>query len=214
MQFQRIIQKRAKDPMFIKSEIEASLRRSRATKASVANILKRAVARDDLIRLRSGIYCLPEKFRKRLVSPFELLNKLDPFSYVTDLTALSYLDLIPEAMSLISAFSEKSIAEQKPFRTGIGTFKVTKVPRHFLLFGVENVQLNEGISYRIATPLKAILDHAFTTQKAWSSRDALIHDLRLDEENYETINWNLLEEYKEKYNHPFMTLVCESLRDK
>lgn len=211
MQFQRIIQKRAKDPMFTKSEIEASLRRYRATKASVANLLKRAVARQDLIRLRAGIYCLPEKFRQRLISPFELLNKLDPFSYVTDLTALSYLNLIPEAIGLISAFSDKSIAEQKPFRTELGTFKITKVPRHFLMFGVENVHLNEGISYRIATPLKAILDHAFITQKVWSNRNELIHDLRLDEENYESIHWGLLEEYNEKYNHPFMTQVCGNL---
>lgn len=213
MQFQQIIQKRAKDPMFTKSELETSLKRSRATKASVANILKRAVARKDLIRLKAGIYCLPEKFRTRLISPFELLNKIDPFSYVTDLTALSYLDLIPEAVGMISAFSDKAISEQKPFRTELGTFKITKVPRHFLMFGVDNVHLAEGISYRMATPLKAILDHAFNTEKVWHNRNALVHDLRLDEENYESINWNELEKYKEKYNHPFMTQVCENLHE-
>ncbi|MCH2533976.1 MAG: hypothetical protein MK008_06000 [Bdellovibrionales bacterium] len=211
MEFQQIIQKRAKDPMFTKSEIEASLRRSSATKASVANILKRAVARNDLIRLRSGIYCLPEKFRKRLISPFELLNKLDPYAYVTGLTALSHLNLIPEAIGLITAFSDKSIAEQKPFRTQIGTYRITKVPRNFLMFGVENVYLKQGISYRMATPLKAILDHAFVTQKVWPNRDALIYDLRLDEEYFATIDWSKLGTYKEKYQHPLMTEVCENL---
>ena len=96
MQFQQVIQKRAHDPMFSKAELEQSLKRLSATKASIANLLKRAVQRDDLIRLATGIYCLPEKFRKRLISPFEFLMKVDPYSYVSDLTALSHLDLIPE----------------------------------------------------------------------------------------------------------------------
>ena len=91
--------------------------------------------------------------------------KVDSYSYVTNLTALSYHDLIPEATWLIGAFSEKSIKGQKPFRTEIGTFNFTKVPKHFLLFGVENVVM-EGIFYRMATPLKAILDHAYFSKKS------------------------------------------------
>lgn len=212
MQFQQVIQKRAHDPMFTKSELEQSLRRLKATKASVANLLKRAVQRDDLIRLATGIYCLPEKFRKRLISPFEFLMKIDSYSYVTDLTALSYRDLIPEAVGLINAFSEKTIQGQKPFRTEIGTFKFTRVPKHFLLFGVDNVAM-ENIVYRIATPLKAILDHAYSTKKVWKNRDELIHDLRIDESELDQINWKDLDVYKRGYNNEFMNKVCESLNE-
>ena len=78
-------------------------------------------------------------------APFEFLMKVDPYSYVTDLTALSHLDLIPEAVGLINAFSEKNIHGQKPFRTEIGTFKFSKVPKNFLLFGVENVAMGNII---------------------------------------------------------------------
>lgn len=212
MQFQQIIQKRAYDPMFTKSELEQSLRRLKATKASVANLLKRAVQRDDLIRLATGIYCLPEKFRKRLISPFEFLMKNDSYSYVTDLTALSYRDLIPEAVGLINAFSEKTIQSQKPFRTEIGTFKFTRVPKHFLLFGVDNVAM-ENIVYRIATPLKAILDHAYSTKKVWKNRNELIHDLRIDESELDQINWEDLGSYKKGYNNEFMNKVCENLNE-
>ena len=212
MQFQEIIQKRAHDPMFTKSELEQSLRRLKATKASVANLLKRAVQRDDLIRLATGIYCLPEKARKRLISPFEFLMKVDSYSYVTDLTALRYRDLIPESVGLIDAFSEKAIQSQKPFRTEIGTFKFTRVPKHFLLFGVDNVAM-ENIVYRIATPLKAILDHAYSNKKAWKNRDELIHDLRIDESELGQINWKDLDRYKKGYNNEFMNKVCENLNE-
>jgi hypothetical protein len=212
MQFYQVIQKRAYDPMFTKSELEQSSRRLKATKASVANLLKRAVQRNDLIRLAAGIYCLPEKFRKRLISPFELLMKIDPYSYVTDLTALSHRDLIPEAIGLINAFSEKTIQNQKPFRTEIGTFKITRVPKQFLLFGVDNINM-ENIVYRIATPLKAILDHAYSTKKVWKNRNELIHDLRIDESELDQINWEDLGNYKKGYNNEFMNKVCESLNE-
>lgn len=212
MQFYQVIQKRAYDPMFTKSELEQSSRRLKATKASVANLLKRAVQRNDLIRLAAGIYCLPEKFRKRLISPFEFLMKIDPYSYVTDLTALSYCDLIPEAIGLINAFSEKTIQNQKPFRTEIGTFKITKVPKQFLLFGVDNISL-ENIVYRVATPLKAILDHAYSTKKVWKNRNELIHDLRIDESELDQINWDDLGNYKKGYNNKFMNKVCENLNE-
>lgn len=210
VQFQQIIQKRALDPMFTKSELERSLRRLKATKASVGNLLQRAVQRDDLIRLSAGIYCLPEKFRKRLISPFEFPLKIDSHAYVTDLTALRYLDLIPEAVGLINAFSEKTIQNQKSFRTEIGTFKFTRVPKHFLLFGIENVAI-ESIVYRIATPLKAILDHAYSTKKVWQNKEEMIQDLRIDEPEFEQINWSDLESYKKEYNNEFMKKVCNSL---
>ena len=213
MRFQQIILKRTNSPIFTKSELKTSLKRARATEASIANLLSRAVKRKDLIRLKAGIYCVPEKWRSRLISPFELLSKLDAFSYVTSLTALSYFDLIPEAIGMISVHSDKTISGQKPFCTEIGTFKIIKVPRHFLLFGVDTVLLSEGIEYRMATPLKAILDYAFYTKKVWPNRKALIDDLRLDEENIEKMNWGSLEEYKRGYNHSFMTQVCEYLHE-
>lgn len=213
MQFQQIIQKRASQPLFTKSELELSLRRSKATKASLANLLKRAVERKDLIRLRSGVYCLPEKYRSRIISPFEFLGKIDPFCYVTDMTALNYLGLIPEAVGIISAFTDKSIQHQKPFKTEIGTFNFIKVPRHFITFGVDTVNLPQGIEYRISTPLKAILDHAYITKKTWSNRAHLIHDLRLNEDLLETINWQDLDNYKNHYNELFMNKVCENLNE-
>ena len=69
MQFKQIVQKQAYNPIFTNAELEQSLRRSRATKASVANLLKRAVERGDIIRLTNGVYCLHEKFKQRLTSP-------------------------------------------------------------------------------------------------------------------------------------------------
>lgn len=212
MRFETVIQKRAHQPLFSKTELELSLRRSSATRASVANLLKRAVDRNDLIRLSTGIYCLPEKYRRRLISPYELVDKVDPNAYVTDLSALSYLGLIPEAVGLIHAFSEKGIQNQKPFKTEIGTFKFTKVPRHFLFFGIDTVVIGD-IAYRMATPLKAILDHSYLTKKVWKNREHLILDLRLDESEVDKINWQDLEDYRKKYNTTFMNRTCENLHE-
>lgn len=213
MKFQQIVRKRASQPLFSKSEIELSLRRSRATKSSVANILKRAVQRKDLIRLRNGVYCLPEKHRARIISPYEFLDKVDPYAYVTDMSALNYWGLIPEAVGIITAFSEKSIHNQKPFKTDIGTFNIIKVQRNLLLFGANNINLPHGISYRMASPLKAILDHAYLTKKIWSNREHLFRDLRIDEDAQEKINWQDLPEYRMDYNQPFIDMVCKGLNE-
>lgn len=211
MQFRQVIQKRGSSPLFTKSELELSLRRSRMSKENVANLLQRAVNRNDLIRVRSGVYCLPQKHRTRIISPYELLDKVDSTAYVTHVAALSYYDLIPEAVNLITVFSEKNISSQQPFKTQIGTFKFFKVPRELTLFGVENISLEGGIIYRMATPLKAILDYAYANKKVWANREHLFHDLRLDEDERDKINWTDLEGYREKYNNSFMDDVCGNL---
>ncbi|MDC0980096.1 hypothetical protein OAQ84_00025 [Bdellovibrionales bacterium] len=211
MQFNQIIQKRESKPLFTKAEIERSLRRSGVKKEQLSNLLQRAVNRDDLIRVRSGVYCLPRKYRTRIISPYELLDKVDSTAYVTHVAALSYYDLIPEAVNLITVFSEKNISSQKPFKTEIGTFKFFKVSRELTSFGVESIFLEGGIIYRIATPLKAVLDYAYANKKVWTNRENLFYDLRLDEEERENINWTDLEDYRKKYNSSFMNEVCGNL---
>lgn len=211
MQFQQVVYKRAKTPFFTTGEIERSFRRLGVNSVQVSGVLNRAVKRDDLIRLRSGVFCLPKKHRKRLISPYELLEKLDPMAYLSHVTALSHYELIPEAVGQITALSVKTINGQEVFDTPVGRYKFFKVPREVTSFGIDMVVLAAGISYRIATPLKAILDYAYLRKIVWKSREHLYHDLRIDEDEADKINWKDLKEYESKFNSPFMNEVCENL---
>ena len=165
-----------------------------------------------MLGLKYGLYCLPKKHRARPVSPYEVLKRLDSNSYLTHISALSYYDLTPEALGLNIAFSEKTINGQKPFKTPIGSFKFKRVPKHLLTFGIKHFSYG-NYSFRIATPLRAILDYSLDMKRIWEDRDHLISDLRLDEDELENINWSDLHDFKKAYSNLHIDKVCENLND-
>lgn len=146
-------------------------------------LVKRALAKGQLIRLRRGLYCLAERYRRRPLNLFVLAQKIYGPSYVSFQSALSTHGWIPEAVYTVTSASFK---RSRDFSTPLGEFSFTCVPVRIFLAGVGLVRVgNEG--FFLATPLRALADYVRAHKKNWCGVNPLIRDLRIEEADLATL---------------------------
>ena len=105
-------------------------------------------------QLRRGLYAMAPPWQKRQPHPFLVANRLVRGSYVSGLSALAFVQAIPEYVAEVT-----SVTPGRPHLrdTAIGRFSF----RHLkpgLLFGYRQVELGGGQSAFVAEPEKALLD--------------------------------------------------------
>ncbi len=162
---------------------------------SLYGIIKRAIAKGDLIHIRRGLYIIGKKFQRRGINLFELAQKIYGPSYISLESALSYHGWIPEAVyTVTSACSARS----KEFRTPLGEFSFTHIPARPLYSGIERVKTSESI-YLMASPWKALLDYAYAYKKEWRKLEDISKDLRIEKESLVRSGPQLLHELGESY---------------
>lgn len=140
-------------------------------------LVKRAMASGDLIRIKRGLYCLAEQYRKVPLDLFVVAQAIYPPSCISLHSALSFHGLIPEAVYTTTSISAN---RTRKFTTPLGIFEYHRVPQQVLTNGVSRVESDKN-AFMIATPQKALLDLVYVSKSNWASVDALIADLRLDE---------------------------------
>ena len=197
-----LISKKANSPFFTGETLRSIDRLT--DKKTIVSELKKEIELEQVWKLKKDLYCINEKYWQRPSSQYEVALLLEGDSYVTGLAALSYYGLIPEAIFTTTCFS----SNEKSYVNKFGSFFYSKVPPHFLKFGVENKN-----RCRMSTPLKAILDYAWQGNHFWQNRGALLLDLRIDEEDSHKINFEDLIRYEEAYKNKKMTKICEALRE-
>ena len=111
-------------------------------------------------------------------------------SYLSFDYVLSMCSLIPEAIfqTYTSATFRKGKAKQ--YDNAFGVFTYRDVPAAVYHFGVE-IREENGYSYQIATPEKALCDKLYTISPVGSvkaMRALLFDDLRVDENNFWQLN--------------------------
>lgn len=146
--------------------------------------VKRALAAGALLRVRRGLYSIPRGLAGlHHAHPFELAAKIYGPSYVSLESALSYHNLIPEAVYTITSVTPKRTTK---FNTPLGLFTYQHLPSENFFVEVERVEeerrLNKTI-YFMATPWKAITDFVFCYKKDWRDIDPLINSLRIEPES-------------------------------
>ena len=149
------------------------------SEAARHNALKRAVQQKILIRIVRGVYLIAEPYAKSAINRFEIAQMLEGSSYVSFESALSYHQLIPEAVYVTScATSNRS----KEIHAEIGDFSFQHLPVKNFFLGVERV--TEGpFVYFMATPWRALADHFFIFKRPWAGPESVFEDLRIDEED-------------------------------
>jgi len=191
--------------LFSDSELAALFPESPARRYG---LIKRAIAKGDLIHLRRGLYCLTEKWRRHPLNLFSLAQRIYGPSYISFESALSYHGWIPEAVyTVTSAYSPRS----KKFETPLGVFQFTKISGQPFLAGVRQQQDPNG-PFFLATPWKALADYIYAYKKDWTTLEPLIHSLRIDEEFFENVDPNLLEEIEESYSSQRVTQFLKGIR--
>ncbi|MES2614125.1 MAG: hypothetical protein V4591_01785 [Bdellovibrionota bacterium] len=160
--------------------------------------IKRLVEQGKLLHIRRGLYCLTKEFGyTKKPHPFELAQFIYGPSYISLESALSYHQLIPEAVyTITSACSKRS----KEFQTPIGVFSFSHLPSDSLYTEVDLVNSSE-VQFFIAKPWKAICDYVFCYKKDWTNMEPLFESLRIDEEDLPELLYNEREILNDYYKN-------------
>lgn len=160
-------------------------------------VIKRAVAKGELVHIKRGLYILAEKYQRRGYNLFEIAQYIYGPSYISFESALAFHGCIPES---VYAVTSACAHNGKDFHTPYGMFIYKRIPYSILYLGVDRIKSNNG-TFFIASPLKAIVDYVYAYQKRWRGVDPLLKSLRIEEDNLHEWDYSLLEELRDLYKN-------------
>lgn len=134
-------------------------------------------------------------------------------SYISFEYALSYYELIPERVSTITCatFNKK---KKKEYDTDFGIFTYRDVPNE--VYSEEIIlQKENGYSYQIATPEKALCDKLYTLSPLINYNNLenmLFNDLRIDYDEFKKLDTLKIEKLSNLYHSNNVTLLAKYMR--
>jgi hypothetical protein len=186
------------------------LREYNRPRDKITNLLRQG----DIIRVKKGIYIFGERDRRRVFSRELLANMIYGPSYVSLETALNYYGLIPER---VEAMTSVTGARGRRFFTPVGLFIYRGVPMNAYRIGIDQVELESGRSFLIATPEKALADKiqadrgtAIRTQT--EMRTYLLDSLRIDPDGLRRLNTETISLIADQYRSRKLRLLSSLLR--
>jgi len=165
------------------------------------NLVNRAMKAGELIRLRRGLYMLPDKYRSQPCHPYVLAQRLVPGSYVSLETALAFHNWIPEAVYTVASVMPGHKAKEYSYDSlGRFTFHPLAVQAGYFLQLVERVQLGEQ-PVLMARPVRALLDLVCLKKIEWQGLAWLVQGMRIDEDVLSQVNGVELRALREVYKY-------------
>jgi len=146
-------------------------------------LVNRALRQGEILRLRSGLYCLAPAYRKSPLHPFTIAAAIHGPSHVSLETALSFHGLIPEAVFQVACVTAR---RSRTYATPVGTFTFRRVPCDDPKAGVRSVRLAPDAWASVALPLRAIADLVYLRKNVTWKRDGLrflTDSLRIDDQD-------------------------------
>ena len=151
---------------------------------SVRGLVKRAIAAEEIIHIRRGLYCLAPKYCRYGICRDVIANLIYGPSYVSMETALAIHGWIPEAVHSVMSVSS---GRAKSFETPLGYFDYVQVGQRPLLAAVERIQDGPYTYFLVAKPLKAIADYVAARGMDWRGTEPLEESLRIERDNLDTL---------------------------
>ena len=171
--------------------------------------LKRLIAKGDLIHLRRGLYCVSDQLGHPLKPhPFELAQYIYGPSYISLESALSFHQLIPEAVYTVTSVCSK---RSKEFHTPLGQFSYLHLPIENFYLGVALIKQN-GYSFFMAKPWKAICDFIYCYKKDWHDLEPLIESMRVDYHALPILSDIEMEKLTEYYHRSRVSRFLQGVR--
>ena len=167
------------------------------TPARRYGIVKRAISAGKIIHIKRGLYALAERYQRKSINLFEMGQIIYGPSYISFESALNYHRWIPEAVYSVASACVKN---SKEFFTHYGTFSYKRIPFSMIYLGVERLSSPDG-TFLMASPWKAIADYVYAYKKEWKGIDPVIKSLRVEKENLEDADKELLSHMEEQYNN-------------
>lgn len=128
-----------------------------------------------LVRLRRGWFAFPELLKVPDFARY-IAGRIYKPSYISLQTALSFYEMIPEAVTDITSVSTLKTAN---FTNRFGTYSYRSIKPE-LFFGFELKKMPDGRAILFATPEKALLDFLYFYPEY--NDETTMLDLRLDED--------------------------------
>lgn len=144
-------------------------------------LIKRAIARNEIVQVRRGVYCLAPRFRRGSVSAFALAQRLHGPGYISFETALAHHGWIPEAPHVCAS---ASLRKARRFDTPLGLFTYHRVPQRVFYAHVDRWVDRDGGVALIAAPQKALADLVYLGRQPWSGIREAADSLRIEQEDW------------------------------
>lgn len=151
-----------------------------------------------VLRLRKGLYTLPDTERRVSLSALWLANQLYFPSYISLESALAAYGMIPEAVGLITSVTAR---KTKTFKNSLGTFTYQKLSSDYF-FGFKTFKTAQGYSYYMAAPEKAILDFIYLSIPKSASLDETLFLENYRFQNLNQLNASLLKSFLAHFTPP------------
>jgi len=178
-------------------------------------LVNRALKSQELLKARRGLYVLANKYRQYPVHPFVIAQQMQPGSYISAETALSFHDWIPETVYTTVSITHGGKSFQYTHDV-FGKFdfrRMTVIPGHFLE-SVAREELHFQIAL-VADPVRALLDLVYSRKLSWQGLDFILDGLRIDEELIRAVPASkfeiLLKVYQGKRQQTFIKALLNAL---
>jgi len=172
-------------------------------------LLKRAVAAEEILHIRRGLFCLAGKYVQRQIHPFELAQRIHGPSYISLESALAHHGWIPEA---VYATTSASQSRSRTFETPMGLFSFRRIPQNVFLAGVHRLALEGGSSFFLAEPLKALADYIHAHSCDWCGVEPVMASLRVEESELGTLTTESFERLMPVYRSGRVRRFLQGLR--
>lgn len=176
----------------------------------ISDLLRKGV----IVRVKKGIYIFGKDYRQQPFSREILANLIYGPSYISLEYALHYFGLIPER---VEAVTSVTTGRSRKYATPVGLFNYRMIPLAAFRIGMDRVELDNGRSFLIATPEKALADkirddrgNGFQTQG--QLLDYLENNLRVDLTALTNLNSEHLDTIARRYNSRKLQLLSNLLR--
>jgi hypothetical protein len=155
-----------------------------------------------LTRVKKGVYIFGKNFSRRPYSSEVLANIIYGPSYVSLEWACQYYRLIPEKVTTVTSVT---IQRSKRYQTPLGLFTYDHLPISVFSVGVTLISFSDTQKALVATKEKALTDLLVLRRGRFSShrhfKEVLFDDLRVEEEDIQGLNLELLKEIYQSRPH-------------
>lgn len=168
-------------------------------------VLSRWTKKGKILRLKRGLYTLPEEVRKTSFSLRWLANTLYSPSYVSLEYVLSWYDLIPER---VGAVTSVTLNKTKTFINVMGRFSYRHLKKE-LFFGFQTMPDEFKKEVMMAFPEKALLDSIYLNDRWEPSLSFLEKNMRL--QGLENLQKKRLKEFGKRFGSKKMEAATSFL---
>lgn len=144
------------------------------------NLVNRALQRGELLQLRRGLYLLAPQMQSLAPHPFVMAQALQPGSYISFETALSFHGWIPESVPVtLSVVPGRRRLEVNHAVFGLYRYYPLALRPGYFLQAVDRHIFNDQVAL-VAQPLRALLDIVCLRKLQIGAVQALPQSMRID----------------------------------